>query len=59
MLRFHHRVEFEITATARTLRPVFDAVLKWATEHPASPKQTSRKPAAANDIEQKVNRAQG
>jgi DNA-binding HxlR family transcriptional regulator len=44
------RVEYEITETARTLKPVFDALLKWAKNRAVGGKEISkRKPVRNRD----------
>ncbi|MHC2331414.1 winged helix-turn-helix transcriptional regulator [Bradyrhizobium sp. USDA 4454] len=44
------RVEYEMTPSARALRPVFDELYRWAQEHgfPTSTGSTAQ-PAASND----------
>ena len=39
------RVEYEITPTARTLKPVFAALLKWANKHAPTRERASKKSA--------------
>lgn len=41
------RVEYEITAAAQSMRPIFKAILEWVVDNPASLSEATRQVARA------------
>jgi|SRR5271165_892858 len=43
------RVEYEITPAAKQMRPVFEAIFKWAAENPPPYKKVRRREAGGSE----------